>query len=107
MIQKTLITALVAACLALPALAFADEHERDRDRDRHDEQAQERGAEHHHYHKGERLSVVDHRSEYVVNDWHERNLREPPPGHHWVRSGDDYVLAAIATGIVADIALNH
>ena len=34
-------------------------------------------------------------------------LREPPEGHHWVRSGDDFVLAAIATGVIADIALNN
>ncbi len=59
------------------------------------------------YHRGDRLAANEHRDEYVVNDWRERGLREPPEGHHWVRSGDDFVLAAIATGVIADIALHH
>ena len=47
------------------------------------------------WHRGDRLPVGYRSPGYVVNDWHSRNLREPPHGYHWVRSGDDYVLAAI------------
>ena len=66
----------------------------------------ERGAgPQHAYHKGDRLRPEEHRKEYVVNDWRTRHLRQPPKGHHWVKSGDDYVLAAIATGVIADIVL--
>jgi Ni/Co efflux regulator RcnB len=99
-------SAFVALALSLPALAFAEGNDRDNRRDDHAQN--ERGAgPHHAYHKGDRLPAEERRNEYVVNDWHSRNLREPPAGHHWVRSGDDYVLAAIATGVIADIALNH
>jgi Ni/Co efflux regulator RcnB len=42
----------------------------------------------------------------IVNPGH-HHLRPPPRGHHWVQVGSDYVLVAIATGIIANIILNH
>ncbi len=33
-------------------------------------------------------------------------LRAPPRGYHWVRSGNDAVLVAITTGIVASVIAN-
>lgn len=44
---------------------------------------------------------------YVVNDWQQRRLSAPPRGSHWVSAGNDYVLAAIATGLIATVLLNH
>jgi Ni/Co efflux regulator RcnB len=44
---------------------------------------------------------------YVVDDWRAHRLYAPPPGHHWVQAGGDYVLAAIATGVIAAILLNQ
>ena len=32
-----------------------------------------------------------------------RGLRAPPRGYHWVRNGNDAVLVAITTGIVASV----
>ena len=50
----------------------------------------------------------EYRSErYVVNDWQQRRLSAPPRGSHWVSAGNDYVLAAIATGLIATVLLNH
>jgi Ni/Co efflux regulator RcnB len=43
---------------------------------------------------------------YSVNDYRRYHLRQPPRGYHWVRAGNDYVLAAIATGLIADVILN-
>lgn len=43
---------------------------------------------------------------YQVNDYRSYRLRQPPRGYHWVRAGNDYVLAAIATGLIADVILN-
>lgn len=43
---------------------------------------------------------------YRVNDYQRYRLRTPPRGYHWVRAGNDYVLAAIATGLIADVILN-
>jgi Ni/Co efflux regulator RcnB len=46
-------------------------------------------------------------NQYVVNNWREHRLRPPPRGYHWVQTGGDYVLAAVATGIIADLIVNH
>ncbi|QJW85708.1 RcnB family protein [Ramlibacter terrae] len=45
--------------------------------------------------------------QYVVNDWRGHRLAPPPRGHHWVQVGPDYVLAAIATGVIVNMVLNQ
>lgn len=45
-------------------------------------------------------------SQYVVNDWRGHRLHAPPRGYHWVQVGSDYVLVAIATGIITQLLLN-
>ncbi|WP_049622159.1 RcnB family protein [Frateuria defendens] len=41
---------------------------------------------------------------YVVTDWRYAHLREPPRGYHWIRSDNgDFLMVAIATGIIVDI----
>jgi len=34
-------------------------------------------------------------------------IKNAPGGYHWVQSGGDYLLVAIATGIIADLLLNR
>lgn len=43
---------------------------------------------------------------YVVSDYRSYRLRPPPRGYHWVRDRgtDDFLLVAVATGIILDIA---
>ena len=49
-----------------------------------------------------------HAPTYVVNDWGHYGLRTPPHGYYWRRSDTgDFLLVALATGIIADIVLNH
>ena len=43
---------------------------------------------------------------YVVNDYYRYHLRQPPRGYAWYRVGNDYLLAAIASGIIFDIIAN-
>jgi Ni/Co efflux regulator RcnB len=45
--------------------------------------------------------------QYVVNDWRGHRLNQPPRGHQWVQVGGDYVLVAIATGVIAQLLLNN
>jgi Ni/Co efflux regulator RcnB len=45
--------------------------------------------------------------QYVVVNPRHHHLSPPPRGHHWVQVGGDYVLVAIATGIIANIIFNH
>jgi Ni/Co efflux regulator RcnB len=43
---------------------------------------------------------------YVVRNYGYYRLRPPPRGYHWVRADNDYLLVAIATGIILDVALH-
>jgi Ni/Co efflux regulator RcnB len=45
--------------------------------------------------------------QYVVDDWRGHRLSAPPRGYHWVQTGGDYVLVAIATGIILQLLLNN
>jgi Ni/Co efflux regulator RcnB len=39
-------------------------------------------------------------------DWRSHHLRSPPRGYEWRQVDGRYVLAAVATGVIADIILN-
>jgi Ni/Co efflux regulator RcnB len=68
----------------------------------------ERGAgPDHSFHRGERLPPQYRTNRYVVDDWRGHNLSAPPRGYHWVQTGGDYVLAAIATGLILQLLLNN
>ena len=41
-----------------------------------------------------------------MNDYGRYGLRAPPRGHRWVRADNDYVLAAIATGLIVQVLSN-
>jgi Ni/Co efflux regulator RcnB len=68
----------------------------------------ERGAgPGHSFYRGERLPSNYRTRQYVVNDWRGHGLRSPPRGYHWVQTGSDYVLVAIATGVILELLLNY
>lgn len=77
------------------------DHDRgDRDHDRGDNRNHDRP----HWSRGDHLPQQYRHRDYVVSDWRERHLRTPPRGYRWIRNDDDqYVLAAMATGIIAEI----
>lgn len=54
--------------------------------------------------KGDRLPEEFRRSQqFTVSDWRQRGLRQPPRGYYWVRNDtDDFFLAALATGMIAE-----
>lgn len=118
--MKTLYSLMLALpLLAASGLALADrDHGRGHDRghDRHGWQ-ERRG----HGHRDDRRYVVVHHRDhyrhwerghryggpiYVVHDYGHYRLRPPPHGYGWVRgSNNDYLLVALATGIILDIAM--
>ena len=61
----------------------------------------------HSWYRGDRLPPEYRSRHYVVDDWRGHHLSAPPSGYHWVQAGGDYVLAAIATGVIAAILLNQ
>ena len=89
-----------------------DRGHRDRDEDRYRERFDSgdywrpHGYYVHHWHRGERLPIEFRAPVYVVPDVAVYHLPPPPPGYYWVRVDNNAVLAAVATGIVVDIAYN-
>lgn len=57
--------------------------------------------------RGDRVPPAYGGYQYVVEDWQGHGLRRPPRGHHWVQVGPDYVLVAVATGIILELLLSH
>lgn len=57
--------------------------------------------------RGQRYSDHYRGPVYVVNDYRGYRLRQPPRGYRWIRDDrGDFLLVAIATGIIADLVLN-
>lgn len=66
------------------------------------------------YHRGWRDRSDWRRGGYVsYNDWHRgyvvdyrrHHLRQPPRGYEWRRVDNNYVLAAVATGLIASVII--
>lgn len=55
--------------------------------------------------KGQRLDARYRGNGYYVSDWRRHGLRAPPRGYRWVRVDDQYILAAVATGLIASVIL--
>jgi Ni/Co efflux regulator RcnB len=118
-------SALLALSMAASGSAFAqrgdhgaDHNERSsqahqKNEDRHDNAQHYRrddthgGGPRHDLRRGQRLSREYRDNRYVVNDWRARRLSAPPRGHQWVRAGNDYVLVAAATGLIAQVLLSN
>ena len=129
--KRTIIAAMVlslaggALALADPPQGYHDHDQRDQRHDEHHDRGEHRGPEMHghvvfnsgryerphgwHTHRwrrGERLPP-DYRSDtYVIPDYATYRLRPPPRGYYWVRVDNNAVLAAVATGVVLDVAVN-
>jgi Ni/Co efflux regulator RcnB len=122
--SKAVVSAILAMSLATGGLVFADDHG-DRNDQGRNEKAQrggqqdhrasnnnarrdERGAgPNHDFRRGQRLPTEYRGRQYVVDDWRGHHLSAPPRGYHWVQTGGDYVLVAIATGVILQLLLNH
>jgi Ni/Co efflux regulator RcnB len=70
--------------------------------DRFDDHGGPRG-----WHRGDRLPSDYRDRQYAIDNWHEHNLQAPPRGYRWMGINGDYVLAAVATGVIAQIVLSH
>jgi len=52
---------------------------------------------------GQRMPSYYRSNQYVVSNYGQYGLRAPPRGYHYVRSGNDVVLAAIAGGLITAV----
>ncbi len=60
-------------------------------------------GEYREWHRGDRLPAEYRDRQYVIDDWREYHLSQPPRGYHWVGIGGDYLLVQIGSGIVLRI----
>lgn len=82
---------------------YVEEHGRGRFEGMHD-----RGRHEGWYKRGGRVPEIYRSDRYYVTDWHRAHLREPPRGYRWVRSDNgDFLMVAVATGIIVDILINQ
>jgi Ni/Co efflux regulator RcnB len=84
--------------------------QRDSRNNRHDRRNDARGHDNRHdgdWRRGGRVPAEYRHRQYVVHDWRGHRLHRPPSGHQWVQHGNDYALAAIATGIITELLVNH
>ena len=116
-------TLLAALAVAIPAISMADPGDHDRDHDREHASAQHdrpdwdhpgyrhdeyRGVgPNHDWRRGGALPNEYRGHDHEVADWRGHHLSEPPRGYHWVQVNGDYVLAAVATGIILDTLLTQ
>ena len=83
-----------------------------RDDRRGDNRYDQRGGYHgagpnHNWVRGSRVPPQYRGYNYVVNDWRGHRLQAPPRGYQWIQSGNDYLLVAIATGVIASLVLSN
>ncbi|GAB2552797.1 RcnB family protein [Rhodanobacter koreensis] len=109
---------IATALLATGSLALAapdrddhgrhdrDSHGHNRGHDDHRRYGHHDGGPRHygrpHWQRGHRYNGPT----YVVRNYGHYRLRQPPRGYHWVRANNDFLLVAVATGIILDVALH-
>ena len=112
--------AVMAITVAAAGLVYGQGRENDRGRndqnrpgnearqqDRGPDRARGDNARREDWRRGARIPSEYRNRQYVVNDWRGRHLSAPPRGYHWVQVNGDYVLAAVATGIILDTLLSQ
>ncbi len=122
MVNRIFLTAAAAVALLAGAASAADQDQhQDQHHDEHQDQHQDhrkvvdktvvhktvvRGwAPRSDFRGGGRISRADWGRGRVI-DYRVNHLRAPPPGYEWREIDGRYVLAAVATGLIADIILN-
>ena len=59
------------------------------------------------FQRGRYIPVEYRNHQYVVVNPYQHRLYAPPRGQQWVQVGSDYVLVAIATGLIVNLILNN
>ncbi len=57
----------------------------------------------HNLYRGGKLPPHYRTKHYVVDDWRGHHLQRPGRGQQWVQVGSDYLLVAVATGLIAQV----
>jgi len=90
------VVALTSGAAASPALAQGG----------HRGWGQDYNGAAHTWRRGDHVGRNDWNNAPAV-DYRSHHLRQPPRGYEWRESNGQYVLAAVATGLIASIILSH
>ena len=110
--KKMILAAVAASLVAAPAVAAPYDQHRSSTVVRHTPgktvvvKRDVRKTNYRAWRKGQRFDHRYARNYRVVNNWQAyrgRHLYAPPRGYHWVRSGNDAVLVAIAGGLIGAV----
>jgi Ni/Co efflux regulator RcnB len=96
--MKNLVLALAAAALVAGSAGSVMAEPNDHAGWGHDQGAS------HQWNNGERMGYNDWNGAQPV-DYRQHNLRAPPRGYEWRESNGQYILAAVATGLIASAIL--
>jgi Ni/Co efflux regulator RcnB len=97
--KSVLLTALSAALVVptMAAPALAQGHSNDHGRE------VSRASSHHQFKRGEKFDRRYASNYREINYRSYKRLKAPPRGYHWVRSGNDALLVAVSSGVIASI----
>jgi Ni/Co efflux regulator RcnB len=108
--NKMMIGALALSLLtatAASAQPSRDDHSMEGDMrsgEQHAGWGQDQGGNHQ-WRNGERMGYNDWNSAQPI-DYRQHNLRRPPRGYEWRQSNGQYILGAVATGLIASAIIN-
>ena len=100
-VRSLVLTAAATALLASSSVAVADQRGAD---PQTSSWGQDYGGAHQ-WRNGDRIGHNDWNNAQPV-DYRAHHLRQPPDGYEWRESNGQYVLAAVATGVIASIILD-
>jgi Ni/Co efflux regulator RcnB len=103
---------VAAVALLATSVANAQPNDHDRgDRGQHQDNGQHPGwgadrGGNQHWQRGQQMGYNDWNGAQAV-DYRQHHLRAPPRGYEWRQSNGQYILAAVATGVIASIILSN
>ncbi|MEL0028092.1 MAG: RcnB family protein [Perlucidibaca sp.] len=105
--------ATVAITLSLALSSVAQAHERDSRDNHHSQSQQDRGSQHgkssqaRHWKVGQQVPKHYRGQHYIVQNWKQHRLHQPPRGYQWVSVNNDYLLVSVVSGVVLQAILGH
>ena len=114
--KKTLMIAMLSTSLLASGVAMADPYYDGGQQGNNQQQPQhsynnQQGQGYHEprpssdWQRGQPMPQRYNDRHYAVSDWQDRGLPEPPHGQRWMYVNGEYVLTAIATGVISAILL--
>jgi Ni/Co efflux regulator RcnB len=102
---------IAAAALSLTAPSLAAAQPSDHERNAQGEHSQHSGwgqdyGGGHSFHRGERMGYNDWNGASHI-DYRQHNLRRPPHGYEWRQSNGQFILGAVATGLIASAVIGR